>query len=163
MNLNKVFLLGNLTADPELRNLPSGQPVCTFRVATNRIWNNRETGERQQQTEYHSVVAWRKLATIASQYLSKGGLVFVEGRLTTRSWDDPSGNRRYRTEIVANNIQLGPRNIQGQKVESKETPTITQKKESSKTKTSKKDKDKTEESIPTIEEGEDIDIEQIPF
>ena len=165
MNLNKVFLLGNLTADPELRNLPSGQPVCTFRIATNRIWNNRETGERQQQTEYHNVVAWRKLATIASQYLSKGGLVFVEGRLTTRSWDDPSGNKRYRTEIVADNIQLGPRNAQSSNpsMNTEKTASPSQEKKTPKAENSKKGKGKAEESIPTIEEGEDIDIEQIPF
>ena len=166
MNLNKVFLLGNLTADPELRNIPSGQPVCSFRVATNRIWNNRETGERQQQTEYHNVVAWRKLATIASQYLSKGGLVFVEGRLTTRSWEDPSGNKRYRTEIIAENIQLGPRNAQNLNMENQEAPnTVSSEPEvkTNKGKPQKKDKDKKDDTIPTIEEGEDIDIEQIPF
>ena len=143
MNLNKVFLLGNLTADPELKNLPSGQAVCTFRIATNRIWTNKETGQKQQATEYHSIVAWRHLANIVSQYLKKGGLVFIEGRLQTRSWDDPSGVKKYRTEIVANNIQLGPRNT------ASPTPT-------------KEDAQK-EEEIPTIEEGEDINIDEVPF
>ncbi|MCK4355194.1 single-stranded DNA-binding protein [Candidatus Parcubacteria bacterium] len=109
MNLNKVFLIGNLTADPELRNTPSGQAVCNFRMATNRIWNDKNTGQQQQKTEYHSIVAWRRLAEIVSQFLKKGGLVYVEGRLETRSWDDPSGNKKYRTEIIAERIQLGPR------------------------------------------------------
>ena len=81
MNLNKVFLLGNLTADPEIRTTPSGKSVCRFRMATNRFWVDRQSGEKRQSVEYHSVVAWDKLANIVSQYLSKGRLVFVEGRL----------------------------------------------------------------------------------
>ena len=111
MNLNKVFLIGNLTADPELRNTPSGQPVCNFSIATNRIWNDKNTGQQQKKTEFHNIVAWRRLAEIVSQFLKKGGLVYVEGRLETRSWDDQSsGNKRYKTEIIAERIQLGPRN-----------------------------------------------------
>jgi single-strand DNA-binding protein len=110
MNLNKVFLIGNLTADPELRNTPSGQPVCNFSIATNRIWNDKNTGQQQKKTEFHNIVAWRRLAEIVSQFLKKGGLVYVEGRLETRSWDDQSsGNKRYKTEIIAERIQLGPR------------------------------------------------------
>ena len=110
MNLNKVFLIGNLTADPELRNTPSGQPVCNFSIATNRIWNDKNTGQQQKKTEFHNIVAWQRLAEIVSQFLKKGGLVYVEGRLETRSWDDQSsGNKRYKTEIVAERIQLGPR------------------------------------------------------
>jgi len=145
MNLNKVFLLGNLTSEPELKNLPSGQSVCTFGVATNRVWTNKETGQKQQAAEFHNIVAWRHLANIAAQYLKKGGLVFVEGRLTTRSWDDASGVKKYKTEIVADNIQLGPRNS------------------SPPTATAAFPKTEPKEEIPTIEEGEDINIDEVPF
>ncbi|MBU1045820.1 single-stranded DNA-binding protein [Patescibacteria group bacterium] len=150
MNLNKAFLLGNLTSDPELRNLPSGQPVCSFRMATNQIWTDKETGQKQQKAEYHNVVAWRNLATIASQYLRKGSLVFIEGKISTRSWDDPSGVKKYRTEVVADNIQLGPRSAGT-------TP-----KSSDSGDDNPKDASPSEE-IPTIEEGDDINIEEIPF
>ncbi|MDP2638946.1 MAG: single-stranded DNA-binding protein [Candidatus Azambacteria bacterium] len=109
MNLNKVFLLGNLTRDPELRQTPTGQNVTSFSIATNRMWTN-PAGVKQTQVEYHNIVLWGRLAEIAKQYLSKGGLVFIEGRMNTRSWQDQqSGQKRYRTEIVAENIQLGPR------------------------------------------------------
>lgn len=159
MNLNKVFILGNLTSDPELRNLPSGQPVCNFRMATNRIWTDKETGQKQQKTEYHTVVAWRKLATVASQYLKKGGLVFVEGRLTTRSWNDASGNKRYRTEIVAENIQLGPRTAARSNV-AKESDQITM------PEAGEGNEQKPAEDIPTIDEDsgmDDISPDEIPF
>ena len=115
MNVNKAFIVGRLTDNPELRTTPSGQPVCTIRVATNRFWTSN--GERQKQTEYHSIVLWRRLAEIASQYLQKGSIVFIEGRIQTRSWDDSSGNKRYRTEIIAENMQLGPRTAEQQAVQ----------------------------------------------
>lgn len=108
MNLNKAFVLGNLTRDPELRQTPTGQNVATFGVATNRMWTDR-TGNKQTQTEFHNVVVWGRLAEIASQYLGKGRLVLIEGRITTRSWQDQQGQKKYRTEIVAENMQLGPR------------------------------------------------------
>src|SRR3990167_8293286 len=108
MNLNKVFVLGNLTRDPELRQTPSGQNVATIGVATNRMWTDKG-GNKQTQVEFHNVVLWGRLAEIANQYLSKGRLVFVEGRLTTRSWQDQQGQKKYRTEIIAENMQLGPR------------------------------------------------------
>lgn len=108
MNLNKVFILGNLTRDPELRQTPSGQNVATLGVATNRIWTDRD-GNKQTQVEFHNVVLWGRLAEIAKEYLNKGRLVFVEGRLVTRSWQDQQGQKKYRTEIVAENMQLGPR------------------------------------------------------
>jgi len=108
MNLNKVFILGNLTRDPELRQTPSGQNVATFGVATNRIWGS-PTG-KQTQTEFHNIVVWGRLAEIAHQYLAKGRLVLVEGRLNTRAWQDQqTGQKRSRTEIVAETLQLGPR------------------------------------------------------
>ena len=108
MNLNKVFILGNLTRDPELRQTPSGQNVATFGVATNRMWTN-QSGVKQNQTEFHNVVLWGRLAEIAHQYLSKGRLVLIEGRLNTRTWQDQSGQKRNRTEIITENMQLGPR------------------------------------------------------
>jgi len=165
MNLNKVFLLGNLTRDPELKNLPSGQQVCSFGVATNKIWTDKETGEKKQKAEFHNIVAWRNLATIASQYLKKGGLVFVEGHLTTRSWDDASGNKKYRTEVIADNIQLGPRPTgMGQASASpvKETATEQTEKTEQPSKNSKKESSSSEE-IPTIQEGDDINLDEIPF
>ena len=92
-----------------MRTTPSGQPVCNFSIATNRTWTNPETKEKQEKAEFHNIVAWRRLAEIANQYLKKGSLVMIEGRIETRSWDDQSGNKKYRTEIVAENMQLGPR------------------------------------------------------
>lgn len=109
MNLNRAILIGRVTQDPQLRTTPSGQPVCNFSIATNRTWTNPETKEKQEKAEFHNIVAWRRLAEIANQYLKKGSLVMIEGRIETRSWDDQSGNKKYRTEIVAENMQLGPR------------------------------------------------------
>lgn len=109
MNLNRAIIVGRVTQDPQLRTTPSGQSVCNFSIATNRYWNDQNTKERQEKTEFHNVVAWSRLAEIANQYLIKGTLVMIEGRIETRSWDDQAGNKRYRTEIVAENMQLGPR------------------------------------------------------
>ena len=108
MNLNKVFILGNLTRDPQRRNLPSGQPVADFGVATNRFWTSKN-GEKRQEAEFHNIVTFGKLAEIASQYLNKGSLVLIEGRLRTRNWQDPSGLQHSRTEIIAERMQLGPK------------------------------------------------------
>ncbi|MFH0853178.1 MAG: single-stranded DNA-binding protein [bacterium] len=104
MDFNKAQLIGNVTRDPEMRNTPNGQSVCSFGVATNRTWKDRETAERKQSVEFHNIVAWSGLAQTCSQYLKKGSKVFIEGRLQTRTWDDPSGNKRNRTEIVADNM-----------------------------------------------------------
>jgi single-strand DNA-binding protein len=151
MNLNKVFLLGRLTADPELRNLPSGQSVCSLRIATNRVWNDRESGEKKQSVEFHNVVTWGKIANVASQYLNKGSLALIEGRLSTRSWDDPSGVKKYRTEIIAEYLQLGPKR-EGSTQQS--TDYSSEKKEK---------ENPSQEEIPTIEEGDDIDVNEIPY
>jgi single-strand DNA-binding protein len=97
-SLNKVMLIGNLTRDPEVRNTPSGTAVCTFSIATDRSWKDK-SGEIQQAVEYHNLVAWDKLAEICNSLLKKGMLVYVEGWLNTRSWDDDSGKKNYRTEI----------------------------------------------------------------
>jgi single-strand DNA-binding protein len=150
MNLNKVILVGNLTSDPELKNTSSGQPVCHFRLATNRIWSNPD-GQKQQKAEYHNIVLWRRLAEIASQYLRKGSLVLIEGRLETRSWQDSTGNKRFRTEVVGERLQLGPR-LSG-KVEGPPTE-----------KNPPVGGDVSQEEIPIIEDKqEEIDIEDIPF
>ncbi len=104
--VNKVFLLGNLGNDPEVRSTTSGTPVAGFRLATNRRWKDRD-GQGQEATEWHSVVCFARLAEIAGQYLTRGRQVFVEGRIQTRSWDDPeTGETRYRTEIVASSFQM---------------------------------------------------------
>lgn len=108
MNLNKVFIIGRLTQDPEVRSTQSGQSVATVRMATNRVWTDK-SGQKQEGTEFHTVVAWGRLGEIAGQYLKKGGLAMFEGRLQTRSWVDQNNNKRYSTEIVAESLQLGPR------------------------------------------------------
>ena len=101
--LNKVMIIGRLGRDPEMRYTPSGRPVTTFSVATSRSWNTSEGGRRTE-TEWFSVVAWSNLAEICKQHLSKGRLVYIEGRLQTRQWDDPEGNKHSSTEIVANEM-----------------------------------------------------------
>lgn len=109
MNFNKIVIIGNLTRDPELRQTPNGTPVASFSVATNRMFTDK-AGQKQKTTEFHNVVAWSKLGELVGQYLKKGQMALVEGRLQTRSWDDKtSGQKRYRTEIVAENVQFGPK------------------------------------------------------
>ncbi len=150
MNLNKVMILGNLTRDPELRQTPSGQSVCTFDVATNRVWLS-PSGEKNQKAEFHRIVAWGKLADICGQYLAKGRLVFIEGRIETRSWQDKdTGAKRYRTEIVADSMQMGPR--------PGGTPTAAANQQ--------QNSPAAEEQPPTIEYPTDtgeIEIKDIPF
>ena len=153
MNLNKAFILGNLTRDPEIRALPSGQSVVNFGVATNRFYTDG-SGQKQQQTEFHNVVAFGKNAEIVQQYLRKGSLVLIEGRIQTRNWEDAAGNKRNRTEIVTERLQLGPKNAAGPQTiypGSKET---------------------SPNEIPIIEEGsnfpkeppeEEINVKDIPF
>ncbi|MDD9949370.1 MAG: single-stranded DNA-binding protein [candidate division Zixibacteria bacterium] len=104
-SLNKVILIGNLGADPEMRYTPAGRAVVNFRMATTRQWNTQD-GERREETEWHRIVAFSKLAEICGQYLKKGAPVYVEGRLQTRSWEDQNGMKRYMTEIVANEMQM---------------------------------------------------------
>ena len=103
MNLNKAMIIGNLTRDPELRTTTNGLSVTSFGVATNFVWTDSNS-QRQERVEFHNIVAWRKLAEICSQYLHKGSKVYIEGRLQTRSWDDQTGNKRYMTEIIAENM-----------------------------------------------------------
>jgi single-strand DNA-binding protein len=108
MNLNKVELIGRTTAQPELRNTPGGQAVATFSVATNRTWTDKNN-QKQEQVEFHNVVAWGRQAEVASQFLQKGQLVYVEGRLQTRSWQDKQNMTHKTTEIICERFQLGPR------------------------------------------------------
>src|ERR1700735_79516 len=108
MDLNKVMLVGRVTADPQVRTTPGGQSVATIGVATNRVWNDKNN-QRKEETESHNVVLWGRQAEIAGQYLKKGAMVLIEGRLRTRSWTDKQNQPRKTTEIVAERLQLGPR------------------------------------------------------
>ena len=105
-SVNKVILIGNLGRDPEVRYAPSGSAICNVTIATSRQWKNRESGERQEETEWHRVVFYDRLAEIAGEYLKKGRPVYVEGRLKTRKWTDKDGVDKYTTEIVADQMQL---------------------------------------------------------
>lgn len=104
-SVNKVMLVGRLGKDPEMRFTPSGRAVTNFTMATDEVWVD-QNNERQERTEWHRIVTWGKLAENCAKLLSKGRLVFVEGRIQTRSWDDKDGNKRYTTEIIANNMQI---------------------------------------------------------
>ena len=162
MNLNKVFIIGNLTRDPELRQIPSGQAVCSFGVATNRFYTD-SMGQKQKQAEFHNVVAWGKQAELVNQYLRKGSSIMVEGRLQTRSWQDPQGTKHWRTEIVAENIQLGPRmdgSGAGPERNMQDAAASPSRFQDGPT------RQPQEEIMPTIElpgDNEEIDIKDIPF
>lgn len=104
-SLNRVQLIGNLTRDPELRYTPNGTAVCSFGIATNRNWTT-DAGEKKDEVEFHNIVAWNKLAELCSQFLTKGGKVFVEGRLATRTWQGQDGQQRNKTEIVISDMIL---------------------------------------------------------
>jgi len=156
MNLNKVILIGRLTKDPEQRSTSSGQTVCSFRLATNRIWN--QNNQKQEKTEFHDIVLWQRLAEIASQYLRKGSLVLIEGRLQTRSWQDSAGLKKYRTEVIAESMQLGPRNMGFNQ------PTASY----SQNNQNPQRQNIQEDNIPIIEDppaggDKEIDVKDIPF
>lgn len=160
-SLNRVTLIGNLTRDPELRYTPKGQPVAGYAIATNRRWTS-QSGETQDATEYHEIVAWGKLAEISQQLLSKGKKAYIEGRLQTRSWDAPDGSKRQRTEIIAENIiALSPRS--GGAAD----PTFEAAAESSAPSSRPKKSESQPKSTPPKEEsggGEDeIDLSDLPF
>lgn len=108
MFLNKVIIIGNLTRDPELKAIPSGTKVCSFSLATNRVWKDLK-GAKQEAVDFHNIVAFGRQAELIGQYLKKGSSALVEGRLQTRSWDGTDGQKKYRTEIVADRVQFGPR------------------------------------------------------
>ncbi|MCX6702086.1 MAG: single-stranded DNA-binding protein [Candidatus Zambryskibacteria bacterium] len=108
MYLNKAIIIGNLTRDPEIRAIPSGVKVASFGVATNRVWKDKN-GVKQENVDFHNIVVFGRQAEIVGQYMKKGSSILVEGRMQTRSWDDAGGVKKYRTEIVADRIQFGPR------------------------------------------------------
>jgi single-strand DNA-binding protein len=170
LSLNKVMLIGNLTRDPESRITPSGMQVASFGLATNRRWQTPE-GVEQNATEFHEIVAWGKLAEIATQILKKGQPAFVEGRIQTRSWNAPDGSKRYRTEIIAENIialsKKGemiaaedflekPSEELAAAPESEETP------ETKKPKEAKESKEETKEDN-SQEEIKLEDLDEVPF
>ncbi|MEK9130325.1 MAG: single-stranded DNA-binding protein [Patescibacteria group bacterium] len=141
MNLNKAIILGRLTRNPENKTTQNGQSVTTFSIATNRFWTNAE-GQKQTKVEFHNIVAWGRLAETCSQYLSKGQLVLIEGRIETRMWDAQDGTKKNRTEIIAENMQMGPRM---QNVNSEEST------------------HENKSAQPQFSEEEEVDIEQSPF
>jgi len=109
MFLNRAIIIGNMTRDPELRSLPTGTKVCSFGVATNRVWKDKN-GARQESTDFHNIVVFGRAAETVAQYMKKGSSIMVEGRIQTRSWDDKNtGEKKYRTEIVAERTQFGPK------------------------------------------------------
>lgn len=152
MNLNKAMIIGNLTRDPESKTTSQGTSVTTFSVATNMIWTDQQ-GQRQEKVEYHNVVAWRKLAEICAQYLKKGSKVYIEGRLQTRDWEGQDGVRRYRTEIIAENMimldRAGSSSSSSSPSSSEEAPTPKE--------------EKTKESPADSDSQEEIKVEDIPF
>lgn len=152
MNLNKVFLIGNLTRDPELKTLPSGTSVVSFAIATNRVWKN-DKGENQQDTQFHNIVSFGRQAETIKQYMAKGSMMLVEGRIQTRSWDAQDGSKKYMTEIVAERVQFGPRGG-GQGGARASAPSA--KKEA--------DADYSKEEMPVIDlNAEEINSKDLPF
>ena len=146
MYINKVFLFGKLTRDPELKSLPSGSKVASFAIATNRVWKDA-SGNRQEGTEFHNIVVFGRQAETTSQYLKKGSSAFIEGRMQTRSWEQ-DGQKKYRTEVIAERVQFGPRSGGA----------------SSGTAPQAKEAKAPENEAPAIEyPEEDINPEDIPF
>lgn len=148
MYLNKVYLIGNLTRDPELKSLPTGNKVTSFGIATNRVWKDAN-GAKQESVEFHNVVVFGRQAETSAQYLKKGQQVMVEGRIQTRSWDDKTTNeKKYRTEIVAESVQFGSK-TGGSPSETSEVKGQTM---------------SSDGKLDTIEYGdEDVNINDIPF
>ncbi len=178
MNLNKAFVLGNVTRDPEVRALPSGQQVANFGLATNRFYTD-SSGQKKQDVEFHNIVAFGKMADIGSRFLKKGSLVLVEGRIKTRSWQNQQGLKQYRTEIICENIQLGPKTMGGtQNSFAADSPEPNQQKneeipiidESYTPPVSNEDQENSGQQEPEIKQAsfggaasEEIDIKDIPF
>lgn len=161
MDLNKATLIGNITRDPEIRTTPTGTNVASFSIATNYVWKD-QAGQMQKKAEFHNIVAWRKLADICGQYLKKGAKVYIEGRLQTRDWVGQDGVKRYRTEIIADNMIMldragagggggtyqAPQAQAAPQAQNNEPPTI----------------NVEDDNIPTIEaDEEEIKVENIPF
>ncbi|HLD11419.1 MAG TPA: single-stranded DNA-binding protein [Patescibacteria group bacterium] len=163
-SLNKVLLIGNLTRDPELRYTPQGTAVCSFGLATNRSWVPSEGGEKREETEFHRIVAWNKLAELCNQLLSKGRKVYVEGRLQTRTWEGQDGQQRQATEVVIENmIVLDSR---GRPEGEQQTAEPEEKPRSKKTSPKEKEQtngEPTSEKASEAKEDEDINLDDIPF
>lgn len=155
MNLNKAMVIGNLTRDPESRTTPSGQIVTNFSVATSLQWTD-QGGQKQEKTEFHNIVAWRRLGEIAAQYLKKGSKVYLEGRLQTRSWDDATTNvKKYRTEIIAENM------IMLDKAGASSSAPFTPSNQS--TPREANNPVATDYSQPEVAPADEINVEDIPF
>ena len=153
LNLNRAMILGNATRDVDFRTTPNGRSVASFAVATNRRWNDRETGETKDEVQFHEIVVWGKLAEIARQVVSKGTKVYVEGRLQTRSWEGQDGVKRERTEIIADNIiSLSPK---GSGYSTAEEPSQDFESTPKPAKTEKKTKESSIE--------DEINLDEIPF
>ena len=152
MYLNKVFIIGNLTRDPELKAIPSGIKVCSFSVATNRVWKDKN-GAKQEAADYHNIVVFGRQAETVAQYMKKGSQVMIEGRMQTRSWDDAATNtKKYRTEVIADRVQFGSNSSSGSSSSSTSS--------APKNAQSQEDND----SLDTIEYPEEqINAEDIPF
>lgn len=155
MYLNKVILIGNLTRDPELRSLPTGAKVCSFSIATNRYWTDRQTNQRKEDVEYHNITVFGYQADNCAKYLQKGQQVMLEGRLRTTSWDGNDGKKRYRTEIVAENVQFGQKRSGGGSQGGNNSESLPEINSPS---------DNSNQSIDTIDyPDEDTNPEDIPF
>lgn len=156
-SLNRVQLIGNLTRDPELRYTPSGSAVCTFGIATNRSWTT-DSGEKREEVDFHNIVAWRKLGELCSQFLVKGRKVYVEGRLTTRSWTGQDGQQKSRTEVVIDDMIL-----LDSKGNAQREPEETKVSEAPKAKPIKKKEEVKEEAAPVVTNEEEVMPDDIPF
>jgi len=175
MDLNKVMLIGNLTRDPELRYTPNGQAVISFSLATNRRWTDKTTGEKKEQAEFHNIVAWGKLAETANQILKKGRKVYVEGRLQTRSWEDSEGGKKFRTEIIADNLIVLDRKTEGMEEEVveeenlPETPVLEEENkeeeiiEENNSQETEEEKEKDSKKSSDSSNNEEINVDDIPF
>lgn len=154
MYINKAIVVGNLTRDPELKSLPSGQKVCSFSVATNRTWKN-PNGEKQEAVDYHNIACFGKQAEVVAQWMKKGSQIYVEGRMTTRSWDDKeTGKKMYRTEIIAENVQFGSKNSGSSSGGDYAKPAA---------KEAANEKVQLDDNLGTIDYGDSINPEDIPF
>jgi single-strand DNA-binding protein len=162
MYLNKALIIGNLTRDPEMRSLPSGIQVASFSVATNRVWKDKN-GAKQESADFHNIVVFGRQADIVGQYLKKGSSVLVEGRMQTRSWDAQDGQKKYRTEIVADRVQFGPRSS-GNGGQASQTQSKSEASQTSQKVNPSADRVDKNEGIDTIEyPSEEINPEDIPF
>ncbi|MDP4038673.1 MAG: single-stranded DNA-binding protein [bacterium] len=160
-DFNQAIVMGNLTRDPELRSIPSGQSVASFSVATNRSWQD-PSGERKDAVEYHDIVAWGKLAELVSNYLSKGRKVLVVGRLQTRSWEAQDGSKRQKTEIIATDINFVDKMSENSTAEQTTDEEIQKGKEDKKTSKKTGKKEEKDVVIEDLGEGE-INLDDIPF